>query len=578
MTLDHDRPSADALRADTLDADTLDAGTLDVAGLDVSPDAAEATTPAPAAAAGPKHSVTIRGRTYPVQPPNPRDPRLWVAGVTLSIHALGQFGLHFQLSVPQLLAAMLTCAIIEVTLTFRRSKSFVWPASALLTASGVALILRLPDTPPGDHWSFHKWWVYAAVAAAALSTKYLFRYRGSPLFNPSNVALVVTFIVFGSSRVEPLDFWWAPLNGWMIAAYAIIVIGGSLIGLKLRMFAGSIAFWLTLAVGTALVAAFGHCITARWAFAPVCGFDYWKAIVFSPEVLIFMFFMVTDPKTVPRGRVGHVSFCVLVGIASVLLMAPQTTEFWSKVGLLGGLTLMCLARPLLERWLPERDSEDDRIGRFAARVTQGREGSLAWARAVRIAAVSAVVLAIPASVVAAGIPGRATPVPGVHEILGRVPHDIDPSTLPEIEVDQEVLDWNHEITGAGAQQIVLTTVENLELEKQALLREDPSVLTVVDHGDRLDAMNAQLQVGIDTGVRTVRSYQFERVHVTLLVPFGRQDGLSLGLESTGTVTTQTYAEDGSVTSTTTEPFATTFVTRRATGDRWLIVDELPLQA
>jgi hypothetical protein len=45
-------------------------------------------------------------------------------------------------------------------------------------------------------------------------------------------------------------------------------------------------------------------MTANWAFAPVCGIDYWRVIVFSPEVLIFLFFMITDPKTTPTGQVG----------------------------------------------------------------------------------------------------------------------------------------------------------------------------------------------------------------------------------------------------------------------------------
>ena len=49
-------------------------------------------------------------------------------------------------------------------------------------------------------------------------------------------------------------------------------------------------------------------MTARWSFAPVCGFDFWRVIVTSPEVLIFLFFMITDPKTVPAGRVGRVAF------------------------------------------------------------------------------------------------------------------------------------------------------------------------------------------------------------------------------------------------------------------------------
>ena len=42
----------------------------------------------------------------------------------------------------------------------------------------------------------------------------------------------------------------------------------------------------------------------------------------------------------------------------------------------------------------------------------------------------------------------------------------------------------------------------------------------------------------------VERYQIDDVTVTLLVPFGEQDGLSLGLESRGTVTEETYDADG----------------------------------
>ena len=49
-------------------------------------------------------------------------------------------------------------------------------------------------------------------------------------------------------------------------------------------------------------------MTANWAFAPVCGIDFWRVIVMSPEVLIFLFFMITDPKTMPTGQVGRVVF------------------------------------------------------------------------------------------------------------------------------------------------------------------------------------------------------------------------------------------------------------------------------
>ena len=61
-----------------------------------------------------------------------------------------------------------TCALIEVALTFRTSKAFVWPASAMLTGSGVALILRVVGTPPDQPWNTDGMWIFAGVAAFSL--------------------------------------------------------------------------------------------------------------------------------------------------------------------------------------------------------------------------------------------------------------------------------------------------------------------------------------------------------------------------------------------------------------------------
>ena len=55
-------------------------------------------------------TITIGRSTYPVFLPSIRDPRLHVAAVIITIHVLGQFGLGFHISVPQILAAILTCA------------------------------------------------------------------------------------------------------------------------------------------------------------------------------------------------------------------------------------------------------------------------------------------------------------------------------------------------------------------------------------------------------------------------------------------------------------------------------------
>ncbi len=146
---------------------------------------------------------------------------------------------------------------------------------------------------------------------------------------------------------------------------------------RLHLLALAATFWVALTIGVGIIAGSGHCMTANWAFAPVCGFDYWRVIVFSPEVLIFLFFMITDPKTVPAGRVGRVVFGLLVGVASMLLMAPQTDEFGTKVGLLAGLVVICAARPILDRLLPEPRSAADDIRLVLTRQATGGD-SRGW--------------------------------------------------------------------------------------------------------------------------------------------------------------------------------------------------------
>ena len=155
-----------------------------------------------------------------------------------------------------------------------------------------------------------------------------------------------------------------------------------------------------------------------------------------------------------------------------------------------------------------------------------------------------------------------------------MPHDVDPATFPTITVAQEVSDFDHTIA-AGAQEILVTLAENLELENQALLRRDGSILTAVDHGDRLKEMQGRLQDAIASGRTVIAHYRFDAVHVVLIVPFGVQTGVSLGFESRGTVTEETYDAAGALQSRQTSPFALTFAVRRATGARWLNVAVLP---
>ncbi len=152
---------------------------------------------------------------------------------------------------------------------------------------------------------------------------------------------------------------------------------------------------------------------------------------------------------------------------------------------------------------------------------------------------------------------------------------VDPTTLPTITVDQDVVDYDHELAGPGMHAVVVSLAQNLDLENQALLERDGSLLTAVDHGDRLDEMQARLDGAAASSVTTIAHYDFDAIDVSLLVPFGQQSGLSLGLRGRGTVTQERYAADGTLQDRSSTPFDQTFAMRQATGDRWMIVAVLP---
>ncbi|MDP9260776.1 MAG: RnfABCDGE type electron transport complex subunit D, partial [Actinomycetota bacterium] len=292
-------------------------------------------------------TLSAWGRSYPVVLPKLSDPRLHLAAVIMTLQALGQVAFHFRVSIAQILLSLATCALLEVVITLWRQQVIMWPASALITGNGVAFILRIPGMRHGDWWSLRSWWIYVGTAAVALLSKYLIKWRGGHIFNPSNIGLVLCFLILGRGRAEPLDFWWGPMSPWLGVAFAVIITGGLAILSRLRLLWIAVSFWASFAAGIGVLAATGHAMTARWHLGPITGPYFWWVLLTSPEVLVFLFFMLTDPKTSPRSQRARVVYAVSVGLLAALLIAPLRTEWASKVALLGALAIVCVARPLL---------------------------------------------------------------------------------------------------------------------------------------------------------------------------------------------------------------------------------------
>ena len=205
----------------------------------------------------------------------------------------------------------------------------------------------MPGTVHGDWWSLNGWWIFVGTAAVSLLSKYVIKWRGEHIFNPSNIGLVLCFLILGRTRAAPLDFWWGPMSAWLAIALAIIVAGGFLILSRLKLLRVAIGFWITFAIVIGILALAGHTMTARWHLGPISGFHLWWILITSPEVLVFLFFMITDPKTAPRSPTGRLVYAVSLGVLAGVMIAPTITEYAAKVALLGSLAVVCLALPLL---------------------------------------------------------------------------------------------------------------------------------------------------------------------------------------------------------------------------------------
>jgi ASPIC and UnbV/FG-GAP-like repeat len=448
---------------------------------------------APAFAGRP--ALTIRGTSYPVLLPSVRDPRLHLAAVIITLQVLGQTAFGFELSIAQILVALGTCAVLEVGIAFFRHKILMWPASALLTGNGVAFVLRVPGTPHGDWWSLHGAWIFSATAAVALLSKHVIRFEGRHLFNPSNFGLVLCFLLLGKGRAEPLDFWWGPMSVWMALAVCLIVVGGLTILSRLRLLVIAVAFWVTFAAGIAVLAASGHSITARWHLGPISGWAFWWLLVTSPEVLIFLFFMITDPQTIPRGRVARLVYAISVGVLATLLIAPQTTEFATKVAILGALTLVCLGRPLLERLLPAAGSPADALRTWSTRLV---------ARPPRVAGVLGLAAVLAVALVALdAIPTRPP------EATAALPTGAVPAVT--LDAAAGVSSQVGEQTARGiAQDVVL----DLEAESDALRLRDPRRATVAAGGTWLAALQSRIAAAAGRSI-VAPTYAVDSAHISL---------------------------------------------------------------
>lgn len=293
--------------------------------------------------------IVVAGRAIPVVLPKLGDPRLKLSATIITLTILGLTVLNFQVSIPQILVSVLLCALIEVVATFRRQQILVWPASAIQTGVSVAFIFRVGGTEHGDWWSLRGLGFFALVVVLCMLPKYLLRVNGRHVFNPSNIGLVWGLLLIGPSYVFSEHLWWDPM-GVPVAISMVVIFGGAWWVLRqVKMIPMTAAFLGTFFVLIAIFAVAGQQYYATWHEGPVSGAFYWYTIAFSPELLIFVFFMITDPQTAPRSPRGRIIYAVATAFVAAGLIVVQTTEFGIKVAILSSLVATCALVPMIER-------------------------------------------------------------------------------------------------------------------------------------------------------------------------------------------------------------------------------------
>ena len=529
-----------------------------------------------------RRTVRIRGREYPVVLPSLRDPRLHVAAVLLTLQVLGQTVLGFRLSITQILVCLATGALIEFFVVFFKDHAIIWPASGLLTGNSTAFILRVPGTLHGQWWSTHGIEIFIGVVALGMATKYLIRWRGRHIFNPSNVALVLAFVVLGVQHTEPLDLWWIPMGPWMVVTYVILVGGGLLIAWELRMLGLVMAFMAAFAafVALALSQVPDHCMVASWHVTPMCGRDLWQILVTSPEVLIFALFMIPDPRTVPDGQVARIVFGVVVAMLAVLLLGPTQLEFWTKTAILASLVIACALRFALVQFLAPFVAEGGGFAWMFERFRWQVPAALAWPYCALGALPVAADLSthspqpfaerpdgsfqtIPLTVgtgpamaawvtgaAGAALPpaGNAGPAPGSARVWILPP-------IPAVSVASNVSDFDSSVTPKAAAKMAHDVVLDLIIESEARRSHDLKLAQSGASSDGLVEFDDVTKQDIAAGKIVQKTYTFATIGLRLFLPkFSSQGARLIGVSLHGTATVITRDASGNVLSQSSAPY------------------------
>lgn len=200
----------------------------------------------------------------------------------------------------QTLLAIVTAIAVE--LLWGKLLTGKWPhlASAYISGISVGILVRSPE-----------WWPFALCAAIAITSKYALRLKGRHLWNPSNFGISFMLLV-APFTVATLSIQWGN-NLWpMLVIWAL----GMIIVYRVKRLHITLTYVVSFFVlGYLRAVLTGHTYLSE--IAPITG----------PMYQLFIFFMITDPKTTVRSsKLAQCVVVFLVAVAETILRLMQVVH------------------------------------------------------------------------------------------------------------------------------------------------------------------------------------------------------------------------------------------------------------
>jgi len=379
--------------------------------------------------------------------PSWSDPRIPFAALLTLYAILGCTVLGFSRNPVQILLTILAGCSLEIFLHWLFcGRELIFPLSAYISSVSIALLLNYS----------HNYYLLFLPVFFCIGSKYIFTYQGKHIFNPSLFGVVAALVLgHGLFSSAPAYQW----GGGLAMAFFFVTAALSLFVFLVGRTPLIVSFLGFYAIAT-LVRAY----LIRWHVPPEVVI---LGALTSPRFYLFTFYMITDPKTSPKGRSAQIGWAFAIVALDLWLHTRQSlsTFFFA-------LYFVSAARLL---WLHAEDFLREGFAHWRASFSTGF-----LARVTVIALLGAGGYATYAGVLHPRIalnPGfRFVPVPpsisGIDSRMSNVMNEVDPRV-------QHIAKWLLSVGDAiavgdfdndGLQDIFLTNTLKRPEDRNALYR------------------------------------------------------------------------------------------------------------